>query len=97
MSGGWSPACRAVSKRGSAAEDVPVQAVVLTTMPAGVIWRIRNQANGVSLFRPEPILRLSSLLMVRDAVIAGAGAALLPKLLVADDIETGRLFCRELR
>ncbi len=36
-------------------------------------------------------LRLSSLLMVRDTVLAGAGAALLPKLLVAEDIEAGRL------
>jgi DNA-binding transcriptional LysR family regulator len=29
--------------------------------------------------------------MVRDAVLAGAGAALLPKILVADDIAAGRL------
>jgi DNA-binding transcriptional LysR family regulator len=29
--------------------------------------------------------------MVRDAVLAGAGAALLPKMLVADDIAAGRL------
>jgi DNA-binding transcriptional LysR family regulator len=29
--------------------------------------------------------------MVRDAVLAGAGAAVLPKLLVAEDIEAGRL------
>jgi DNA-binding transcriptional LysR family regulator len=41
--------------------------------------------------RPEPVLRLSSLAMVRDAVLAGAGAALLPKMLVADDIAAGRL------
>jgi len=31
------------------------------------------------------------LMLVRDAVLAGAGAALLPKLLVADDIAAGRL------
>jgi DNA-binding transcriptional LysR family regulator len=29
--------------------------------------------------------------MVRDGVLAGAGAALLPKMLVADDIAEGRL------
>jgi len=29
--------------------------------------------------------------MVRDAVVAGTGAALLPKLLVADDLAAGRL------
>jgi DNA-binding transcriptional LysR family regulator len=40
---------------------------------------------------PEPVLRLSSLLMVRDAILAGAGAALLPQILVAGDLEAGRL------
>jgi DNA-binding transcriptional LysR family regulator len=43
------------------------------------------------VLKPEPVLRLSSLLMVRDTVLAGAGVALLPKLLVADDIEAGHL------
>jgi DNA-binding transcriptional LysR family regulator len=37
------------------------------------------------------VLRFSSLMLVRDAVLAGAGAALLPKMLVADDISAGRL------
>jgi DNA-binding transcriptional LysR family regulator len=51
-----------------------------------------NCATGMSIvLRPDPVLRLSSLLMVRDAVLAGTGAALLPKLLVAEDIEAGRL------
>lgn len=39
----------------------------------------------------EPVLRLSSLLMVRDAARAGAGAAVLPLSLVASDLDTGRL------
>ena len=43
------------------------------------------------MLKPEPVLRVSSLLMVRDAVLAGAGAALLPKILVAEDIAAGRL------
>jgi DNA-binding transcriptional LysR family regulator len=30
-------------------------------------------------------------MMIRDAVLAGAGAALLPKLLVEEDIKRGRL------
>jgi DNA-binding transcriptional LysR family regulator len=34
---------------------------------------------------------LSSLLMVREAVLMGVGAALLPRLLVADDLQAGRL------
>ena len=43
--------------------------------------------------RATPVLRLSSLLMVRDAVLAGAGAGLLPRFIVADDSQAGRLAC----
>jgi hypothetical protein len=44
------------------------------------------------VLKPEPVLCLSSLLMTRDAVLAGA--ALLAKLHVADDIAAGRLAYR---
>ncbi len=37
------------------------------------------------------MLRLSSLLMVRDPAVAGVGAALLPRLLVGEDLAAGRL------
>jgi DNA-binding transcriptional LysR family regulator len=37
------------------------------------------------------VLRLSSLLMAREATLAGAGIALLPELLVAEDLASGRL------
>jgi DNA-binding transcriptional LysR family regulator len=51
-----------------------------------------RSGNGATiLLRPEPVLRLSSLWMLRDAVLTGAGAAMLPKMLVADDIASGRL------
>jgi DNA-binding transcriptional LysR family regulator len=73
------------------AEAIPVQAVVLTSTPPGTTWSIRTETSGVKLFSPEPLLRLSSLLMVREAAIAGAGAALLPKLLVDADLDAGRL------
>ncbi|WP_242153977.1 LysR family transcriptional regulator [Sphingomonas sp. BAUL-RG-20F-R05-02] len=39
----------------------------------------------------DPVLRLSSLVMIRDAVRAGAGAARLPLSLVSRDIANGRL------
>jgi DNA-binding transcriptional LysR family regulator len=68
-----------------------VKAVLLTTTPSDITWRFRSEKKGEIALRPQPVLRLSSLLMVRDAVLAGAGAALLPKLLVADDIAAGRL------
>jgi DNA-binding transcriptional LysR family regulator len=68
-----------------------VRAVLLSTMPPDITWRLRMDRGADIVLRPEPILRLSSLLMVRDAVLAGAGAATLPKLLVADDVASGRL------
>lgn len=73
--------------------DLAVSAVLLSATPPDTLWRMRAGAEADMVLRPVPILRLSSLLMVRDAVLAGVGAALLPKLLVADDIEGGRLAC----
>jgi DNA-binding transcriptional LysR family regulator len=72
-------------------EACAVKAVLLNATPAGAVWRMGSGTDKAILLKPEPVLRLSSLLMVRDAVLAGAGAALLPKLLVADDIEAGRI------
>jgi DNA-binding transcriptional LysR family regulator len=78
--------------RKDASTEIAVKAVLLTNTPPDSLWRLRAARGGNPMtFRPEPMLRLSSLLIVRDAVLAGAGAALLPKLLVADDIAAGRL------
>lgn len=41
----------------------------------------------------DPVLRLSSLVMVRDAVRAGVGAACLPVSLVSGDVTAGSLVC----
>ena len=79
----------AASKDASA--ESPVRAVLRSTTPANVVWNMRTPKGERLVLRPESILRFSSLLMVRDAVLAGVGAALLPKMLVADDIATGRL------
>ncbi|MHB1303643.1 MAG: LysR family transcriptional regulator [Acidiphilium sp.] len=81
-----------VRPAGGAGEAAAVPAVVLTTMPPGTIWLV-SDGQGTGSFRPDPVLRLSSLLMVRDAVRAGAGAGLLPRFLVADDVAAGRLAC----
>jgi DNA-binding transcriptional LysR family regulator len=71
--------------------DPSVRAVLLSTTPPDTIWRLRSgQATDIVL-KPEAVLRLSSLLMVRDAVLAGAGAAMLPRLLVSDDVAARRL------
>jgi DNA-binding transcriptional LysR family regulator len=71
--------------------EIPVGAVVLSATPSNRLWRMRSTDGGTLTLKPQPVLRLSSLLMARDATVAGAGVALLPRLLVADDVAAGRL------
>lgn len=73
------------------ASAILVGAVVLAAMPSNRVWRMRSIDGGTLTLKPQPVLRLSSLMMARDATLAGAGVALLPKLLVADDVAAGRL------
>lgn len=75
---------------GGADQPVPVPAVVLAGTPDAPVWRAFHPG-GVLTVHPRPVLRLSSPLMVRDAVRAGAGAGLLPCSMVAEDIAAGRL------
>lgn len=77
------------AKRG--AQEIAVKAVLLASSRQDLIWHMRGENRATVDLRPEPVLRLSSLAMVRDAVLAGAGAALLPKMLVSDDVAAGRL------
>ena len=65
-------------------------AVGLVATPEDIVWRVRTKA-GVRRLRPRFRLRFSSFLMVRDAVLAGAGVALMPKMLVKNDLAAGRL------
>jgi DNA-binding transcriptional LysR family regulator len=81
---------RPVPPKGGA-KEIPVRAVLMSATRPDVVWKMRSEHRVTVHLRPEPVLRLSSLSMVRDAVLAGAGAALLPKMLVADDIAEGRL------
>jgi DNA-binding transcriptional LysR family regulator len=53
-------------------------------------WHIRTSA-GQSSITVEPVLHLSSLVMVRDAVRAGVGAGRLPISLVSHDLACGTL------
>ncbi|MBB3904120.1 LysR family transcriptional regulator [Methylobacterium brachythecii] len=55
----------------------------------GDAWKVR--ASGESRIPFEPVLRLSSVMMVRDAVRAGIGAGCLPISLVSHDIAAGTL------
>lgn len=53
-------------------------------------WPLARSA-GNSNLSVEPVLRLSSLVTIRNAVRAGAGVSRLPVSLVAGDLATGRL------
>jgi len=77
--------------RGTAELSVP--AVLSTATPSGATWHIRTRSGDVRVLKPAPVLRLSSLLMVREAVLSGVGAAMLPRLLVEQDVAAGRLVC----
>jgi DNA-binding transcriptional LysR family regulator len=72
--------------------DMPsTRAVLMSRTPPEVVWQFRTGTGDERRIKPAPALRFSSLLMAHDAVLAGAGAALLPKLLVEEDIKRGRL------
>jgi DNA-binding transcriptional LysR family regulator len=55
------------------------------------VWNLRRVAGSDLSIEPVTVLRLSSLLMVREAVLAGLGVARLPRLLVEQDVVAGRL------
>ncbi|AKJ29418.1 LysR family transcriptional regulator [Caldimonas brevitalea] len=66
---------------------VPVPAAVMNHRQ-GETWVIDG---GRLTIEPVPVLRLSSLLMLRDAVIAGAGVALLPQSIIWHQLARGEL------
>lgn len=80
------------SRPAGEAAALAVPAVVFVAASAAAIWSVRTQ-DGLRALAPMPVLRFSSLLMVRDAVLDGVGAALLPRLLVEQDVAAGRLVC----
>lgn len=80
------PSIAPPTREGSA--PFAVRAVVTSSYRDGDVWTVRGDRHVIA---PQPVLRLSSLLMVRDAVAAGAGAALLPQSIVGDLLHSGRL------
>ncbi|CTP86464.1 LysR family transcriptional regulator [Xanthomonas translucens pv. arrhenatheri] len=69
--------------------DTPrVPAVVTPSYRDGELWSVQG---GQLVVEPQPVLRLSSLLTVRDAVTAGAGAAMLPQSLIGHLLDKGEL------
>jgi len=70
--------------------DSPVPAVVRGTGSQGTAWSTRAPG-GQSHIAIAPVLSLSSLIMVRDAVRMGVGAGRLPISLVTHDLAAGTL------
>jgi DNA-binding transcriptional LysR family regulator len=56
------------------ADDTSVNTDFATTTPPDVIWQFQTDKASENALRPGPVLRLSSLSIVRDAVPVGAGA-----------------------
>ncbi|MDA9468592.1 LysR family transcriptional regulator [Bradyrhizobium sp. CCBAU 53415] len=69
---------------------IAVPVVVRGTDDAAATWDIRRPS-GTSRIAVDPVLHLSSLMMVRDAIRAGVGAARLPLSLVSHDLADGTL------
>ncbi|MBO9112527.1 MULTISPECIES: LysR family transcriptional regulator [Rhizobium/Agrobacterium group] len=69
-------------------KDVP--AVLLATADVSQPWRLLGPT-GTTTLTPRPVLKLSSLKMMRDAVLTGVGAAMLPLSMVAHDVKHGEL------
>jgi DNA-binding transcriptional LysR family regulator len=66
---------------------IPVPAVVMNYRE-GELWSVDG---GRLTLEPRPVMHLSSLLMVRDAVAAGGGVALLPESILWDHLAKGKL------
>ncbi|CAB3784903.1 LysR family transcriptional regulator [Paraburkholderia caffeinilytica] len=88
------PSTRSIPSMPAGEADVlQVPAVMSVAAPSGVLWNMRTAGGDVRVIKPMPVLRMSSLLMVREAVLQGVGVALLPRLLVEQDVSAGRLAC----
>jgi DNA-binding transcriptional LysR family regulator len=72
------------------ADGALAPAVVRGAADRGGAWKMRTAA-GVDSIAIDPVLGLSSLMMVRDAVRLGVGAGRLPLSLVSHDLAAGSL------
>lgn len=71
------------------AADHAVPAVDRGGTPGDRLWRIKTDT-ATKFVQPHIGLRFWSFLMVRDAVLARTGAALVPKMMVTGDIDAAR-------
>lgn len=82
----------AVASTGLARPTTGAVPAAVRGVDAATEWML-STPDGPASLTVEPVLRLSSLVMIRDAVRAGAGVARLPRSLVARDIAAGQLVC----
>lgn len=71
---------------------VNVPAVSLSDITEGTLWNFVNVEKKFSI-RPKQVLWLASMYMVRDAAIAGAGVAILPRAFIEAELANGQLHC----
>lgn len=71
-------------------EGKPVPVVVRDARDGAMSWEVQGAGGGTRI-AVDPVLSLSSLVMVRDAVRMGVGAARLPVSLVSHDLAAGTL------
>ena len=70
--------------------NTAVPAITLPRTQADASWQL-HRPRGVRTVATHTVLRLSSMAMIHDAVLAGAGAAAMPRSLVQPHITAGRL------
>ena len=75
-------------RRPTGSKSVP--AVVRGTSDQATAWKVNVRYSDKTI-PVDPVLRLSSLMMVRDAALLGVGAAVLPISLVSRDLAQGKL------
>lgn len=80
------PTLKIPDRQDSAA--VRIDAVVMPSHREGELWRVKDAQIS---YEPRPVLRLSSLMSIRDAVICGAGAAMLPQSIIVKQLESREL------
>lgn len=71
-------------------QDEIVDAVILSASSGQTAWNVLREDEPLRIV-PREILRCSSMMLVYDAVLSGAGAALLPAWLIEKDLRDGRL------
>ena len=86
-----SPQLRKPRAGATAAAVVRASASADASAVPAVIWNLTNAKGAPQRLMVRPVLHLSSLFMVRDAVRAQVGAARLPLSLVLHDLEAGTL------